>query len=191
MFDRIRDEQGCLDVLVANAWGGYMPYPEHSQWFSRPFWEQSMDRWDGMFTAGLRSHLATCLFGLPLLRETGYGLAVLTTFTRGRHYLGNVFYDVAKNAVCRLVTALAEETRENGPGRCGRVAGLDGRRADDRAVRPPAGQDGVGHLHRPRGTPRSPATRPYPGDPARHWPSATSPASTASPTSTAASRPPT
>ena len=48
----------------------------------------------------------------PLLRESGYALAVLTTFTRGRRYLGNVFYDVAKNAVCRLVTALAEETRE-------------------------------------------------------------------------------
>jgi NAD(P)-dependent dehydrogenase (short-subunit alcohol dehydrogenase family) len=47
--------------------------------------------------------------------EPGRGprhLAVLTTFTRGRRYLGNVFYDVAKNAVCRLVAALAEETRD-------------------------------------------------------------------------------
>lgn len=112
LFARIRDEQGRLDVLVANAWGGYIPYPEHNEWFSKPFWDQSMDRWDGMFTAGLRSHMATCLFGMPLLREAGYGLAVLTTFTRGRRYLGNVFYDVAKNAVCRLVTALADETRD-------------------------------------------------------------------------------
>jgi NAD(P)-dependent dehydrogenase (short-subunit alcohol dehydrogenase family) len=112
LFARIGEEQGRLDVLVANAWGGYLPYAEHNQWFAQPFWEQSMDRWDGMFTAGLRSHLATCLFGFPLLREAGHGLAVLTTFTRGRHYLGNVFYDVAKNAVGRLVTALAEETRD-------------------------------------------------------------------------------
>jgi NAD(P)-dependent dehydrogenase (short-subunit alcohol dehydrogenase family) len=111
LFEQIRNEQGRLDVLVANAWGGYMPYGEHNQWFAKPFWEQSMDRWDGMFTAGLRSHLSSCLFGLPLLRESGYGLAVLTTFTRGRTYLGNVFYDVAKNAVCRLVTGLAEETK--------------------------------------------------------------------------------
>jgi NAD(P)-dependent dehydrogenase (short-subunit alcohol dehydrogenase family) len=112
LFDQIRAEEGRLDVLVANAWGGYMPYAEHNDWFSQPFWDQSMARWDGMFTAGLRSHLSTCLFGLPLLQDTGYGLAVLTTFTRGRHYLGNVFYDVAKNAVCRLVTALAEETKD-------------------------------------------------------------------------------
>jgi NAD(P)-dependent dehydrogenase (short-subunit alcohol dehydrogenase family) len=82
VFDRIRAGHGRLDVLVANAWGGYIPYPEHNQWFAMPFWEQSMDRWDGMFNAGLRSHLATCLYGLPLLQEAGYGLAVLTTFTR-------------------------------------------------------------------------------------------------------------
>jgi len=112
LFGRIRSDHGRLDVLVANAWGGYLPYPEHNDWFATPFWEQSMERWDGMFTAGLLSHLATCLFGLPLLREAGYGLAVLTTFTRGRRYLGNVFYDVAKNAVCRLVAGLAEETKD-------------------------------------------------------------------------------
>jgi len=113
LFGRIRDEHDHLDVLVANAWGGYMPYREHNEWFAQPFWEQSMERWDGMFTAGLRSHLATCLYGLPLLRDAGYGLIVLTTFSRGRRYLGNVFYDVAKNAVCRLVSALAEETKDS------------------------------------------------------------------------------
>jgi len=112
LFSRIRADHGRLDVLVANAWGGYLPYAEHNEWFARPFAEQSMERWDGMFTAGLRSHLATCLFGMPLLHEAGYGLAVLTTFTMGRRYLGNVFYDVAKNAVCRLVTALAEEAKD-------------------------------------------------------------------------------
>jgi NAD(P)-dependent dehydrogenase (short-subunit alcohol dehydrogenase family) len=112
IFTTIESDYGHLDVLVANAWGGYMPYAEHNDWFARPFWEQSMDRWDGMFTAGLRSHLSTCLFGIPLLQAAGYGLAVLTTFTRGRRYLGNVFYDVSKNAVCRLVAALAEETKD-------------------------------------------------------------------------------
>jgi NAD(P)-dependent dehydrogenase (short-subunit alcohol dehydrogenase family) len=98
---------------LPNAWGGYMPYPEHNEWFAKPFGEQSMARWDGMFTAGLRAHMVTCLYGLPLLADTGYGLAVLTTFTRGRRYLGNVFYDVAKNAVCRLVSALAEEAKDS------------------------------------------------------------------------------
>lgn len=111
-FRQIKREQGRLDLLVANAWGGYLPYEEHMGWFARPFWEQSMERWDGMFTAGLRSHLATCLYGLPLLRETGRGVLVLTTFTRGQRHLGNVFYDLAKNAIPRLSTLLAEELKE-------------------------------------------------------------------------------
>ncbi len=190
LFTRVRAEQGHLDVLVANAWGGYMPYPEHNEWWSKPFWEQSMDRWDGMFTAGLRSHLSTCLFGMPLLREAGYGLAVLTTFTRGRRYLGNVFYDVAKNAVCRLVTALAEETKDTdlavvgvSPGWMAveRITGLTDRQQ--------AEMESISYI--------GPAVAALacdpavPEDPARPWPSATWPASTASLTPTAGSRPPT
>lgn len=111
LFARVRDEQGRLDVLVCNAWGGYMPYEEHQGWFVMPFWEQSMQRWDGMFTAGLRAHLVTCRYGLPMMVENNAGLVVLTTFTMGRRYLGNVFYDVAKNAVCRMAAGLAEDMR--------------------------------------------------------------------------------
>jgi NAD(P)-dependent dehydrogenase (short-subunit alcohol dehydrogenase family) len=109
LFERVQAEQGRLDVLVCNAWGGYMPYAEHMEWGTHPFWEQSMQRWDGMFTAGLRAHLVTCRFGLPVMLPHPGGLVVLTTFTQGRRYLGNVFYDVAKNAVCRMARGLAEE----------------------------------------------------------------------------------
>jgi NAD(P)-dependent dehydrogenase (short-subunit alcohol dehydrogenase family) len=114
LFDRVRSEQQRLDVLVCNAWGGYMPYPEHQEWYAHPFWEQSMQRWDGMFTAGLRSHLVTCRYGLPLMLDQNRGLVVLTTFTRGRTYLGNVFYDVAKNAICRAAEVIAGELDERG-----------------------------------------------------------------------------
>jgi NAD(P)-dependent dehydrogenase (short-subunit alcohol dehydrogenase family) len=40
VFSRIRAEHGRLDVLVANAWGGYLPYAEHNEWFAVPFAEQ-------------------------------------------------------------------------------------------------------------------------------------------------------
>jgi NAD(P)-dependent dehydrogenase (short-subunit alcohol dehydrogenase family) len=109
LFAQVRRDQGRLDLLVCNAWGGYMPYAAHQGWFSVPFWEQSMDRWEGMFTAGLRAHLVTCRFGLPLMVEQDQGLVVLTTFTMGRRYLGNLFYDVAKNAICRMAQGLAHE----------------------------------------------------------------------------------
>jgi NAD(P)-dependent dehydrogenase (short-subunit alcohol dehydrogenase family) len=72
-----------------------------------------MERWDAMFTARLRSHISSCPYGMPLLQESGYALAVLATFTRGRFNLGDALYDVAKNAVCRLASSLAEETKDS------------------------------------------------------------------------------
>jgi NAD(P)-dependent dehydrogenase (short-subunit alcohol dehydrogenase family) len=113
LFDRIAAEQGRLDLLVCNAWSGYMPYPEHNEWFDYPFWEQSMDRWDGMFTGGLRAHLLTARYGLPVMLPARRGLVVFTTFTMGRKYLGNVFYDVAKNGICRAAEVMAGELEKH------------------------------------------------------------------------------
>jgi NAD(P)-dependent dehydrogenase (short-subunit alcohol dehydrogenase family) len=114
LFERVRSGHGRLDLLVCNAWAGYMPYPEHNDWFRQPFWEQSMERWDGMFTGGLRAHLMTARYGLPLMLSASRGLVIFTTFTMGRKYLGNVFYDVAKNGICRAAEALAGELEEHG-----------------------------------------------------------------------------
>jgi len=113
LFERVQAEQGRLDVLVCNAWAGYMPYPEHNEWFGQPFWEQSMERWDGMFTGGLRAHLLTARYALPLMIPARRGLVIFTTFTMGRKYLGNVFYDVAKNGACRAAEVLASELEEH------------------------------------------------------------------------------
>ena len=90
-----------------------MPYPEHNDWFGRPFWEQSMERWDGMFTGGLRAHLLTARYGLPLMLPARRGVVIFTTFTMGRKYLGNVFYDVAKNGACRAAEVLAAELEDH------------------------------------------------------------------------------
>lgn len=134
LFARVAAEQPQLDVLVCNAWAGYQPYPEHNDWFQHPFWEQSMDRWEGMFTGGLRAHLLTAMYGIPLMLPRNRGLIILTTFTRGRKYLGNVFYDVAKNAACRAAEAMAGELEDHeiavlalSPGwmRVERMTGLD------------------------------------------------------------------
>ena len=113
LFDRVQAGHGRLDLLVCNAWAGYMPYPEHNDWFRQPFWEQSMERWDGMFTGGLRAHLMTARYGLPLMLPASRGLVIFTTFTMGRKYLGNVFYDVAKNGICRAAEVLASELEDH------------------------------------------------------------------------------
>src|SRR6266480_5788742 len=42
LFDRIRREQGHLDLLVNNAWSGY----EISPFVDLPFWERVWRHWD-------------------------------------------------------------------------------------------------------------------------------------------------
>src|SRR5687768_10181689 len=114
VFQRIRDDHGRLDILVNNVWGGYesnecRPLPVV------PFWEQAPGQWDGMFTAGVRAYLATTRSAVPLMLPQGRGLIVCTTANlEPLPYMRNLFYDLAKNAVARMVWAMAHELREHG-----------------------------------------------------------------------------
>src|SRR4051794_11552122 len=100
-----------LDVLVANAWGGYENYDPET--FTAPFWEQPVERLDGMFRTGLRAQYTAARAAAPLLRASG-GLLVCTGFTSTTHYLGALPYDVIKAGVGRLVMGLAHELRADG-----------------------------------------------------------------------------
>jgi NAD(P)-dependent dehydrogenase (short-subunit alcohol dehydrogenase family) len=114
VFERICDEQGRLDVLVNNVWGGY-ENPECKPLPMVPFWEQSLRQWDGMFTAGLRAHLTASRLAVPLMLPQHHGLIVNTTANlEPLPYLRNLFYDLSKNGVARLVWAMAQELREHG-----------------------------------------------------------------------------
>ena len=114
LFGRIRNDHGRLDILVNNVWGGY----ENSECRPLPFvpfWEQSLDQWDGMFTAGVRAHLTASRLAVPLMVPNRRGLIVNTTANlEALPYLPNLFYDLAKSAVARLTWAMAQELREHG-----------------------------------------------------------------------------
>jgi NAD(P)-dependent dehydrogenase (short-subunit alcohol dehydrogenase family) len=107
LFARVKQEQGRLDVLVNNVWGGY----EHFDWsrFTAPFWEQPLGHWSGMFEAGLRAHLVATRLAVPLMIPHRRGLIVHTTAWDRDKYLGNLFYDLAKAAVNRLAFGMARE----------------------------------------------------------------------------------
>jgi NAD(P)-dependent dehydrogenase (short-subunit alcohol dehydrogenase family) len=110
LFGRVRRDAGRLDIVVANAWGGYEGH-DH-QTFGAPFWEQPLSRWESMFDAGLRMQFTTARFAAPLMLEQRSGLIVLTGgWDDLRFYLGNALYDVSKAATARLVTVLAHELR--------------------------------------------------------------------------------
>jgi len=113
LFDRIRGDAGRLDLLVANAWGGYENY-DYSR-FGLPFWEQPIERFDTMVRAGLRSHLTASRAAAPLMLEQRSGLIVLTGgWDDPGRYLGNLPYDLVKTATSRLVATMAHELRPHG-----------------------------------------------------------------------------
>ena len=112
LFAAIRTDHGRLDLLVNNVWGGY-EHPDCRPLTIAPFWEQPLQQWDRMFTAGVRAHLTASRLAAPLMVAQRRGLIVSTTANlRALPYLRNIFYDLAKNAVSHLVWAMAEELRD-------------------------------------------------------------------------------
>ncbi len=110
VFERIRAEQGRLDVLVNNVWGGYDRMIENGDYtWETPFWQQPRWRWDAMFEAGGRAHFVASQFTAPLMIEQGSGLIVNISSWAGRKYLANTIYGVAKAATDRMAADMALE----------------------------------------------------------------------------------
>ncbi len=109
LFGRVQADQGQLDLLVNNVWGGYEHY--EFERFTVPFWEQPLHHWHGMFEAGLRAHLVASRFAAPLMLPRRSGLIINTVAWDRNLYLGNLFYDVAKAAIVRMAYGMAEELR--------------------------------------------------------------------------------
>jgi NAD(P)-dependent dehydrogenase (short-subunit alcohol dehydrogenase family) len=114
VFRRILDEQGRLDVLVNNVWGGYERMVDDGVFtWSLPFWRQPFWRWDAMFAAGVRaSYVAACL-AAPSMVERRRGLIVNISFWAAQKHIGNVAYGVAKAATDKMTADMAYELREH------------------------------------------------------------------------------
>ncbi|HEY0818802.1 MAG TPA: SDR family NAD(P)-dependent oxidoreductase [Rhizobacter sp.] len=113
LFERVaREQQGRLDLLVNNAWGGHETF---NGVFDAPFWEHPLANWDSMMDRGVRNHLIAGRCAAPLFVQHGRGLIVTTTYWDRGHYLkGNLFYDLAKSAMVRLAFGMAEELKVHG-----------------------------------------------------------------------------
>src|SRR2546423_14829199 len=67
-FRQIANEQGRLDILVNNVWGGYENMIEDGQFtWMRPFWQQPLWRWDAMFQAGARAAYVAGQLAAPVM----------------------------------------------------------------------------------------------------------------------------
>jgi NAD(P)-dependent dehydrogenase (short-subunit alcohol dehydrogenase family) len=123
LFERIERESGRLDFVVGNAWGGYADHDWRT--FAAPLWEQPLSRWQTMFESGLRTQLTTARFAAARMVAQGSGLIVFTGgWDDPGEYLGNLYYDVSKAAVSRLVAGLGHELRNHGVAVVGIVPGF-------------------------------------------------------------------
>ena len=109
LLARVTRDEGRLDLLVNNAWGGHEAF---TGVFDAPFWDQPLDQWEAMIDRGVRNHLLASRAAVPLMLQSRAGLIVTTTFwDRDRYIRGNLIYDLAKSAMNRLAFGMAEELR--------------------------------------------------------------------------------
>jgi NAD(P)-dependent dehydrogenase (short-subunit alcohol dehydrogenase family) len=110
---RIDTEQGRLDVLVNDIFGGDFL----AEW-SVPVWEHSLDDGLRLLRLAIDTHLITAHYALPLLiRNRGGLVAEITDGTaeyNAENYRLNVYYDLAKVTPIRLARSWAHELREHG-----------------------------------------------------------------------------
>ena len=109
LFARIRADEGRLDVLVNDVWGG----DALTEW-GKPFWELSTPQGLQLLERAVHSHIVTSRHGVPLMVERNAGLVVEVTDGDTLGYRGNLFYDLAKNAVIRLAYAMAADLHAHG-----------------------------------------------------------------------------
>jgi NAD(P)-dependent dehydrogenase (short-subunit alcohol dehydrogenase family) len=107
LAERIRAEQGRLDILVNDIWGGEKLF----EW-NKSVWEHDLEKGLRLLRLGIDTHLITAHYALPLLIERPGGLLVEVTdgtaAYNAEHYRLSPFYDLVKTGVIRMAWAHAK-----------------------------------------------------------------------------------
>jgi NAD(P)-dependent dehydrogenase (short-subunit alcohol dehydrogenase family) len=113
LVERIRTEQGRLDILVNDIWGGEKLF----EW-NKPVWDHNLENGLRLLRLGIDTHLITAHHALPLMIEQKGGLLVEVTDGtadyNADHYRLSPFYDLAKTAVNRMAWAHAQDLKTHG-----------------------------------------------------------------------------
>ncbi|RHX88680.1 SDR family oxidoreductase [Leptospira stimsonii] len=109
LIQKIDLEQGRLDILVNDIWGGD-PY---IRWEER-FWEHSLENGIKVQRTCLESHLITNYFAAPLMIRNRSGLILEITDGIDYRYRGNLYYTLIKSSIINLSRCISEELKPYG-----------------------------------------------------------------------------
>jgi NAD(P)-dependent dehydrogenase (short-subunit alcohol dehydrogenase family) len=110
---RIRKDEGRLDILVNDIWGGEKLF----EW-NKSVWDHNLDNGLRMLRLSIDTHLITAHHALSLMIEKPGGLLVEVTDGTAEYnavnYRLSPFYDLCKSAVLRMAWAHAKDLAPHG-----------------------------------------------------------------------------
>lgn len=105
LFERVRNEQGRLDILVNNAFSLPEDLTE-----ARPFWEKPLSNWQ-MVDVGVRSNFVAAWHAARIMVPRKSGLIVATSGYVGVTYTYGTVFGTCKAAVDRMARDMAIELK--------------------------------------------------------------------------------
>jgi NAD(P)-dependent dehydrogenase (short-subunit alcohol dehydrogenase family) len=110
LFERIRSDQGRLDILVNSASG--LPTIEQLQAsLGKPFWELDSSIWDVYMNVGMRSYYIASRLAAKAMVAQRAGLIVNVSSAAARMYFLSVAAGVCKAGVDKITADAAVELR--------------------------------------------------------------------------------
>jgi NAD(P)-dependent dehydrogenase (short-subunit alcohol dehydrogenase family) len=109
LFEQInREQNGQLDLLVNNAYGGVRSLISSN---GKPFWEEDLSLWDACNQVGLRSHYVASHFAAKMMTQRKQGLIVTISSWGGLAPIFGIAYGTGKSACDRLASDMAVELK--------------------------------------------------------------------------------
>ncbi len=116
LFERVRQEQGRLDILVNNMSGDqYMTTGMLSGKEPVPFWNYPIEKGLAAQVNGVHTHLVTSYYAAPLMIEQRQGLIIEVTDGNQLAYNNvGVYYSLSKTSLVMLAYLMSEELKAYG-----------------------------------------------------------------------------
>jgi len=113
VFYMINTQQGQIDILVNNVWGGYEYFNDGTEfWKEKGFWEAPLSRWDKMFQSGVRAHYVASCIAAKMMVQNKSGLIINISFGVSQRNDRGVAYCTSKAATDKMSMCMAYDLKK-------------------------------------------------------------------------------